>query len=324
MCDAYMHKIERLEELYSLIDDYMSSREIVKPLVIFGENEDVSIPILSIIKEKKLQHWVISNYPHDSNDNYIFAEPDADWFSYILLDNSINYNCLQFCQDIASRLHKPVFVFAEIGSKGLLSESVIDEAYLFSISFESWMTWAKQIDKYGEANIAPLITDFLDNAGEDDWSEHRPESWEDCSDILKQNLEDLLSMAPNGYDYDECLEKSIDEYSCNGIHYKVLKDALSRIPEEQWREWMSHNPCLMSNYRNQNTMPDGRFIQIEYVPNLSTDEKISIVNSTILGRMLSLSGEKDTKAWTGEWTPRKVDLDMIEYFRIPVHEANNK
>lgn len=315
-----MHKIEKLKELYSLLGNYFSDKDITKPLVIFYNNS------YEFIRDwlNGKSTYAIANFPHDANGNYVYSEPsDRAMYDYTVYGGVELDSYLHFCRDIADKMHKPVLVIAHTQFESMFPKQMLEDSYEFIISFEEWMKWAKQTDKSGKQNITPTITDFLNHVGKEEWAQHRPESWEICSETFRDSIIELLDDAPVGYDYYDCIEKSNAKYKFNGIHPEVLKEALGNISDEQWKKWMTEAPYLMENYLKQDTMPDGRFIKITYEPNMSINDKLYVLNSVVLGKMILLPGEKDSEPWTRKWLPRKVDLDMIDYFKIPVKQSRS-
>lgn len=316
-----MHKIERLEELHSLIDDYLSSKDLNEPLLIFS-NDSHDDTKAYIRAKKGMTLYAMCNFPHDSKGIYHFQEPsDCPAYEMTFYTNVEAEDYIQYCCDIASKMHKPTFLFAYPGQEALFAKPLLDAAYYFTVSFDSWMEWAKQLDDYNNPNIIPWITEFLEHVGESKWAEHKPSSWEAGSDGFSRSLHKLLWTAKTNHYV--CEKKSLETYNYHGIHPQVIKDVLSNMPEDQWKEWIDH-ALLMSNYLDQDTMTDGRYIDIEYVPDMTVEEKMGVLCSKILQSIIILSGEKDVQPWTRHWTPRQVDLDMIEYFHIPVHEPKGK
>lgn len=309
-----MHKIEKLEELYSLLGNYISDKDITKPLVIFYNNS------YEFIRDwlNGKSTYAIANFPHDAHGNYVYSEPsDRAIYDYTVYSDIEFDSYLQYSIDIADKMHKPVLVIAHTQFENLFPKQILDDSYEFIISFEAWMKWATQINEYGNQNITLVITDFLNHVGEEDWAQHRPESWKVCSDTFCNTVADLLDKAPEGYNYIDCVEKSSKEYKLNGIHPEVLKQAIDEIPEEVWKNWLNEN------ISGKTVMSDGRLIDITYDPNMSADKKLHLLYSIILNEMLLQTGEKDSEPWTRKWLPRKVDLDMIDYFKIPVKQSRS-
>lgn len=314
-----MQEIKTFEDLHSIMEAYISSKEITKPVVMFYSDHDDDFTISDEFKVKS--HYAISDFPHDSNRRYVFAKPsDCDIYSYIVLPIETN-EYLQFCNDIASKMHKPVVVIASSDKKDLIPQDMQENSYLVSISYESWMEWAKRAEPFDKPNISKWITDFLESVGEEGWAQHRTIRWRKSSKYLRDSVYSLLDEAPENWQYHRCVMTSVEKYDYNGIHPEVMREALEHIPEETWEDWME-SAGLISNYLNQYTMPDGRYIEIKYKPGMTIDEKMGVIGSLILDKMPNI--KRSIKVGIYEWQPRKVDLDMIEYFHIPVHEPKSK
>ncbi len=126
--------------------------------------------------------------------------------------------------------------------------------------FEEWLEWANSTNELGIANIEPVISNILVFSDEfknlfmgKSWN---GSNWANISKSYRNMLMFLLIKNPLKYTYLATLGRSILNKEYPGIYEVFLYEALEKVPNEHWGEFISR-----------------------YLPNKKVDSSFSTVDS---------------------------------------------